>query len=419
MNFPQVLDEHSAPQSLLNFYKDRLERALTDQDALKHQIDQCKILQSDYNQVQLELQQRLVELAEAQSALQSAQEALIAEKQKSFELAKENDGLKIRELHDRRLIRHLVKLAEMSSFNEPDGKAPGVNGRHKRVRVELKGDPTTTLTDEAAVKTPGPSEGNVEYAQMAALNESLTLKVTALEAQLDEQKRYYVQLNQHLTHQATLLARQEVARSKRDARVLEQISGKLKQFHTYYADNLKEIIDQRGRNESMEASYRRQLDQLEKRVKELQHAISSKENSLQTIRTHVEQEWSSRSQITLVDLQKRLEQLDQELLKVKKEKMDKERESAQRIRSLSGQVERSKGSFRSYRTRMCLEIEGVVTDCASLIRKLTVLEQTVLKLDISNANATIILQTIEDLGSRASRLTQELNRVKGRCLDQR
>ncbi|KAJ1972164.1 hypothetical protein H4R34_005498 [Dimargaris verticillata] len=99
--------------------------------------------------------------------------------------------------------------------------------------------------------------------------------------------------------------------------------------------------------------------------------------------------------------------------------MDKERESAQRIRSLSGQVERSKGSFRSYRTRMCLEIEGVVTDCASLLRKLTVLEQTVLKLDISNANATLVLQAVEDLGNRASRLTQELNRVKGRCLDQR
>ncbi|KAJ1970805.1 hypothetical protein H4R34_005948, partial [Dimargaris verticillata] len=64
MNIPHVLDEHSASQSLLDFYKDRLERALTDQDSLKHQVDQCKILQSDYNQVQLELQQRLVELAE-------------------------------------------------------------------------------------------------------------------------------------------------------------------------------------------------------------------------------------------------------------------------------------------------------------------------------------------------------------------
>ncbi|KAJ1970576.1 hypothetical protein H4R34_006018, partial [Dimargaris verticillata] len=205
----------------------------------------------------------------------------------------------------------------MPSPNEPDGKAPGVNGRHKRVRMEFIASPTMAVDDEVATQPLGHPQSIVEYAQIAALNESLTLKLTALEAQLDEQKRYYVQLNQHLTHQNTLLTRQEVARSKRDARVLEQTAGKLKQFHTYYADNLKEIIDQRGRNESMEASYRRQLDQLEKHVKELQHALSSKENSLQTIRTHVEQEWSSRSQITLVDLQKRLEKLDQELLKVK------------------------------------------------------------------------------------------------------
>ncbi|KAJ1924921.1 hypothetical protein IWQ60_004901 [Tieghemiomyces parasiticus] len=403
------------------------------------QLERCKLVQDDFRKTQLDLQQRLVELAELQNALQKNQETLMAEKQRTFELAKENDQLKVRELEDRKKIRYLLSLAQSKPVRRTERPEETTSSDTcKRARLETGADVNGGHTRKRPVPVAG-DEG-IDIHTLQITNQGLQLKVNALETQLVEQKAYYERLNTTLANQSTLLTQQETLRARRDAQALALSGEKYHQIHRFYTDNLKELLHLRQEKEKVETEHHQAARALEAECKTLRSRMVHAEGELRStqkltpltalsrdfVLCHiiqsdqtVERKVSAHFEATIIDLQRRLELASQELLSTKREETRNQTRYTQKIDSLNQQVERTKTSFQAYRTRMYLELEGLITDCASLLRRLVSHQQTVLRLDIPNESASVLLRSAEDHSSRIDKLVQDLGRLKQRCLDQR
>ncbi|KAJ1654785.1 hypothetical protein IWQ61_005350 [Dispira simplex] len=429
MNLAKEIDDLPPSQELVQFYREKLENTQSTFAELSLQVDHCKVVQKDYQTLHTELQERLVELAELQNVLQKTQEALLAEKQKVFALQKENDTLKVQELEDRKKMRYLISRAQglqwIPSLHRNEFDAESLPFTKKRTHVPQDKESTTktprTLNGGEVTTARIYPQASLDDASDPVLTEvsreALRLKVKALEAQLEEQRSSYEKLNQNLATQNTLLTQREADRTQQEAEASQALMQKYHQIHGFYTDNLKDVLYLRRQKDQTETSYRQQLLVLETNVNHLTERLNQSEDRFKSTQRTAERELTQRYETTVNRLQKSLDRSNAELVQLKEETAETERKLSDRVQSLTIQAERHKSSFQSYRTRLYLEIEGCVTDCAALLRKLTLYQQTILRLSITNDQATTLLQGVEDFTNGVDRTIQELNRLKQRCMN--
>ncbi|KAJ1987184.1 hypothetical protein H4R33_002973 [Dimargaris cristalligena] len=410
MDTAQEIDNLPPSEALLWFYKEKLERS----DAFYHdfelQLDRCKVTQNEYIRTQLELQQRLVEMAELQTTLQKTQEALIQEKQRVFELSKENDGLKIRELEDRKKARYLLSVIKRLESDGSVEYTPASVSRTKRARLD---NSYYHSPNPKASPMVSPLSDEMDSIQLQHRAQSLQLRVESLESQLVDQKTHFERLNHNIATQNTNLTQRESLRTKRDAEALQLSREKYLKIHGFYTDNLKEVLKLRKQMDQSDNAQQLEVTRLNSQRTKLESQLSSAEGKLRSIHKTLIGQFES----TIADLQRRLEQTNQELLSTQKDQTKTESRLSNKVESLTGQLERIKSSFQSYKTRMYLEVEGSITDCASLYRNLVGHQQVILKQDIPNECAATLLQSTEEYSSRIDRVIQDLNRLKQRCLE--
>jgi len=111
--FKMALNEENEANTLLAFYRDRINAFDKERAEWLQKLETVKMSQAEFHKLQWELQKRREEIAELQSSLHESKLSLYNERQQILKLVRENDQLKVKELEDRK------KLSELMALNEP------------------------------------------------------------------------------------------------------------------------------------------------------------------------------------------------------------------------------------------------------------------------------------------------------------
>lgn len=266
---------HAPPPQPL--HTDEFER---EREELLRAVARCGVQAAELHRAEWEGRQRADEVAELQRALGDAQQALFDERSRLLALQAENDGLKLRELDDRRRIQQLLAAcgggcgappmeqsvalradggpAEVLSLPADGGGGWGAGGSGVGARLGGAGVSPSKQRRGGGGGGSGPGGSGAAAAAAAGVPpggvvrtvflpagdpSALALKVEALQAQLDEQRALHEERVEALL--ADRRVREEEAQRQRAAAAaaVEALSAKVEQLEDALRASTRDYLE--------------------------------------------------------------------------------------------------------------------------------------------------------------------------------
>ncbi|EDQ92038.1 uncharacterized protein MONBRDRAFT_22803 [Monosiga brevicollis MX1] len=290
-------------QELLEFYRKKIEEYEGDQAAILARLEKYKQTYEEKHKLQWDLAQRDSEIEQLQKALSDMQVYLFQEREHVLRLYAENDRLKVQELSDRKKIQRLLHMSstedageETTYFKQPGAtKIVAPHEKVKRAVLEERASKSTT-------RTSAKEELEVARKRLAFLedqNETLSLTVEALKAQLQDQARLAKEETAALIEDRKVRAEEAQLKSAKDAEQLRRQTEKLKNTQQLLYDSTRDLLELKYAHRAALRESEEEKERLLHRIEELkedidkQHAQAMahlKRQALQSTRVHTARE---------------------------------------------------------------------------------------------------------------------------------
>ncbi len=135
--FQAAQREEDDQKTLLAFYRDRLQNFDREREEWLQKLEQLTATKKETQYEASELQRKREEVAELQRSISEAKISLHNEREQKLKLLRENDGLKITELENRK------KIYELMVLNDPREKE---NAFYKDLRPDAKNQTKNDLS---------------------------------------------------------------------------------------------------------------------------------------------------------------------------------------------------------------------------------------------------------------------------------
>ncbi|TPX51280.1 hypothetical protein SeMB42_g00278 [Synchytrium endobioticum] len=392
-----VLENVRLPLSedLLGYYRSRLEKSEEEfQDAVAR-VDSIKISHEEHHRLEWELRKREDEITRLQRSLSDAQQALFDERRQLLKVMAENDDLKVQELKDRKKIRYLLSVAgtpdeETTYFRDTLDKRlvkiPTEDGQQKG------GEPDILLMEDEA--------------------EALKIKASALQTQLDEQKRAYEDHIENLKKDRTVQMEEERVRRRHEASRIEELVRKLHRLRALCRENTRELLHTKKAAHATERSLIEQRARLLENVSSATTRFNAEKDRVQVVEKQVESRIAKRTESVLTELRGQIAKNQDELRTLKAKTDQTEQQQKRKIEYLQNRLSTFQARYDELKRRRNYEIEGFTNDIVALRSKLKTLEKQILKYGPLEDRELALLTMARETGEKASTISTNLQRLK-------
>ncbi|KAK2149080.1 hypothetical protein NP493_3074g00001 [Ridgeia piscesae] len=262
-------------RELLEYYRKKISEFDSEHSEMLQKLDGYRATYEEQLKLQWQLRQREDEISELQKALSDMQVYLFQEREHVLRLYAENDRLKIRELEDRKKINKLLSISgltesEVSYFlKEPPAVAVVQQQLPKKLQNELANKHNQNQLSSAAglcwCKRLGKKERDAIVAgeqQYRHDNQTLSLQVEALQAQLEEQTRLSREQLEAMFEDRRVKQEESDARRQRDTDKIQVITKKLHKTQELLYDSTKDYLQQRYDHRNTERLWIHDKDRL-------------------------------------------------------------------------------------------------------------------------------------------------------------
>ncbi|KAJ1342159.1 hypothetical protein BSLG_003286 [Batrachochytrium salamandrivorans] len=387
-------------EELLEYYRRRIESSENEFQSATQRIDQLSISHNDSHKLSWELHKRAQEVVEMQQALSDFQTALFDERKHTLRIVADNDQLKsgapeeeVTYFRDR-LDKRLVKIARVSK-----GPASGISDKIEKGKIEEQD--LIILEDEV---------------------QGLKLTVSALQTQLDEQRKAYDDTLSGLMKDRSNKTEEERVRREYDAVKVEEYLSTIKKLQLL---RTKKVSHAHERNLIEEkAAMVKELNSLQAR---LSHEHDRNENAEKVIESRVNRKQES----IVADLRHHISKLEADVRAAKLLHDQTEAANTRKINYFKSRLETVNASekmkltlpmviwglyiedsYTSLKRRRDYEIEGFTNDILSLRKQLRTLEKNILKFSPLEDKELVLLNLARLTGERASKISTQLQSLK-------
>ncbi|KAH6585796.1 hypothetical protein BASA61_006723 [Batrachochytrium salamandrivorans] len=415
-------------EELLEYYRRRIESSENEFQSATQRIDQLSISHNDSHKLSWELHKRAQEVVEMQQALSDFQTALFDERKHTLRIVADNDQLKIQELKDRKKIRFLLSLGgapeeEVTYFRDRLDK------RLVKIARVSKG-PASGISDKI-------EKGKIEEQDLIILEDEvqgLKLTVSALQTQLDEQRKAYDDTLSGLMKDRSNKTEEERVRREYDAVKVEEYLSTIKKLRTLCRENTRELLRTKKVSHAHERNLIEEKAAMVKELNSLQARLSHEHDLGQweyiniisyaqfniinlgygsTLLVVVIEFRVNRKQESIVaDLRHHISKLEADVRAAKLLHDQTEAANTRKINYFKSRLETVNASYTSLKRRRDYEIEGFTNDILSLRKQLRTLEKNILKFSPLEDKELVLLNLARLTGERASKISTQLQSLK-------
>ncbi|KAH6570926.1 hypothetical protein BASA62_004092 [Batrachochytrium salamandrivorans] len=393
-------------EELLEYYRRRIESSENEFQSATQRIDQLSISHNDSHKLSWELHKRAQEVVEMQQALSDFQTALFDERKHTLRIVADNDQLKIQELKDRKKIRFLLSLGgapeeEVTYFRDRLDK------RLVKIARVSKG-PASGISDKI-------EKGKIEEQDLIILEDEvqgLKLTVSALQTQLDEQRKAYDDTLSGLMKDRSNKTEEERVRREYDAVKVEEYLSTIKKLRTLCRENTRELLRTKKVSHAHERNLIEEKAAMVKELNSLQARLSHEHDRNENAEKVIEFRVNRKQESIVADLRHHISKLEADVRAAKLLHDQTEAANTRKINYFKSRLETVNASYTSLKRRRDYEIEGFTNDILSLRKQLRTLEKNILKFSPLEDKELVLLNLARLTGERASKISTQLQSLK-------
>ncbi|KAH6568662.1 hypothetical protein BASA60_008527 [Batrachochytrium salamandrivorans] len=393
-------------EELLEYYRRRIESSENEFQSATQRIDQLSISHNDSHKLSWELHKRAQEVVEMQQALSDFQTALFDERKHTLRIVADNDQLKIQELKDRKKIRFLLSLGgapeeEVTYFRDRLDK------RLVKIARVSKG-PASGISDKI-------EKGKIEEQDLIILEDEvqgLKLTVSALQTQLDEQRKAYDDTLSGLMKDRSNKTEEERVRREYDAVKVEEYLSTIKKLRTLCRENTRELLRTKKVSHAHERNLIEEKAAMVKELNSLQARLSHEHDRNENAEKVIESRVNRKQESIVADLRHHISKLEADVRAAKLLHDQTEAANTRKINYFKSRLETVNASYTSLKRRRDYEIEGFTNDILSLRKQLRTLEKNILKFSPLEDKELVLLNLARLTGERASKISTQLQSLK-------
>jgi coiled-coil domain-containing protein 77 len=448
-------------RELLEYYRKKIAEFDDEHDSMLQKLDQYKMTYEEQHKTQWELRQREDEIAELQKALSDMQVYLFQEREHVLRLYAENDRLKIRELENHKKIQTLLSVSgltdnEVSYFiKEPPAKAIV----KQKLPRKLQNQDVASSTDKTTSLNVGPlrtltSRGHKEQMseeeeRLIKDNQTLSLQIEALQAQMKEQTRLAKEQVDGLMEDRRVRLEEFDTRRLRDQDKIDMLTEKLHKTQELLYDSTRDFLNLRFEHREHEKRWMVEKDRLLQELDACHQEldidrrqpsgstaaklldVSTMEDGLVGPLTRHEEykamEYQCKEAQKLADLyREQVIQLEDQLSRIREEGDVGKELFKLRSEKMAKHLEIMNKRYGELERRRNLEVEGFKTDIKLLRQRLKDVEKQLYKITIGFSDDLCmpeqrpddidvqILRNVRRTAARSSALMDELKSLKSK-----
>ncbi|KAJ1562742.1 Coiled-coil domain-containing protein 77 [Nowakowskiella sp. JEL0078] len=392
-------------EDLLNYYRQRLERADQDYDDALNRIDILKIAQEDYHRSQWELLKREAEIAELQNLLSDHRERAFDERKQLLKIMAENDHLKVMELKDRKKIRYLLSVSgnspsEITYFRDLIDK--------RLVRIHQTGENKNSSKS---------SKENHQERDIVILEdeiEGLKLNLTAVQTQLDEQRTFYEQTISQLKRDRELSSQEHKVWLEQSKQKSAELLESNRRLRTLCRENTRELLFTKKSVHNYERQLIEEKTVLFEENVDLKKKLETEVHKSQSIEKTVEAKITRKHDSIISDLKSRNIKLEESLNIAKMRNEDVGAQYQRKIDQLQSRSDAALSNLNSLKKRRDFEIEGFTNDIILLRKQLKTLERSILKYAPLEDKELVLLGMAQATGQKVAHMSTTLQGLKAK-----
>ncbi|CAF0887576.1 unnamed protein product [Rotaria sp. Silwood1] len=434
-------------RELLEFYRRKIAQYDNERDDILQKLDRYKVAYEEKHKLEWELRKRESEIVELQKAISDLQIYLFQEREQVLRLYAENDRLKIQELQDRKKINRLLNLCgvteeEITYFiKEP----PGVGIVPQKVSPIVVNEQRSS----SSYKKDLVEQKSSNISSQIRDNETLSLQIEALQAQLEEQTKLAKEQIESLLEDRRVRIEEYDVQRKRDEERLKQAQEKIVQMQNLLHESTKDVIESKFDLRNAEKQWLHEKDQLLQELDKTAAHEQRKDDEILFLNAsnHI-QNTSSAASILLqenayfeeerkkyedeihaleqqhVQTHKLAEMyrnqvlaLEEQLCKIREEGDVTREIYKDRSEKMGQRLTLSNERFKELERRRNMEIEGFKTDIKMLRQKLKYVEKQLFRVTVGltgNSDEIDVLQHVKETAVRSKEMQGELNHLKAK-----
>ncbi|XP_013384088.1 coiled-coil domain-containing protein 77 isoform X3 [Lingula anatina] len=397
-------------RELLEYYRKKIAEYDDEHEMMNRKLDQYRMTYMEQHKLQWELRQREEEIAELQKALSDMQVYLFQEREHVLRLYAENDRLKIRELDDRKKIHQLLAVSGVSEgevsyfFKEPPAKPIIPQRQPHRVSSQAKGVPSqargesTSRQHKGKRKVLGVVDQNASPSDQDRYNsdnQTLTLQVEALQAQLEEQTRLAKDHVDGLLEDRRVKIEEYEARRQRDHDKIQTLLEKLTKTQDLLYDSTKDFLELRYEGRANERRWMAEKDQFLRELDVCKQQLNISRDKVLNVsdealdakqKREVEVEalqYDLEQAVKMSDMyREQVIQLEDERARIREEGDVSKDIFKERTDKMSRRLQLMNARYQELEKRRNLEVEGFKNDIKMLRAKLKEMEKQLYKVTV-------------------------------------
>ncbi|ELT96376.1 hypothetical protein CAPTEDRAFT_147477, partial [Capitella teleta] len=426
-------------RELLEYYRLKIGDFDNEQDIMLQRLDGYKATceeQVSIHKIQWEIRQREEEISELQKALSDMQVYLFQEREHILRLYSENDRLKIRELDDRKKVATLLSISgltesEVSYFmKEPPAKAIVQQKLPKKLQNELAAAKNNAVGLSGKKQASMKADEEREAAAYRKDNQTLSLQVEALQAQLGEQTKLAKEQIDALMEDRRVRMEEFETRRQRDVDKIQTLTEKLHKTQDLLHDSTQDLLSQRYGHRDRERDWMMEKDRFLRELDACKQELNiSKDNDIFGITdesedTRQQQEEEIQSLKYELNQAQKLGHMYREQVIQLEDKLSRIREEGEvgkdlfkeRSEKMTKRLDLMNQRYADLERRRNLEVEGFKNDIKLLRGRLKAVEKQLFKVPSKRPDDVDmqILRNVRRTAGHSKELMGELKSLKGK-----
>ena len=366
--------------AMLDFLKTRVAGFEQERAALLDRVDTLVESRGEEHSLLWELKRSSEEVHALQKALSDAHAFLFEERERLLALRAENDELKIQELEDRRRIQHLLKLT--APFEEDVTFERGIRPDAITVRPPPQGPVSDRFTAAGSGGThthphPGgggpPAERIVRTIYLPTANtDTLILRVEALQAQLEEQRRFADERVAALLEDRRIREKdKDEARLRLGARV-DALTERLASTEALLQRVTRDLLQARRLKDAAEAEAAGVVHEAQEAKRGAEALAARTDREIEEAREGIQ----ARADEYVSKFRAELREKEAEVLRMETVYATMKAAFEKRVADLEGKNGRLRAANLDLEARRAMDVEGFTATITSLRQRLKSLERT-------------------------------------------
>ncbi|XP_014675757.1 PREDICTED: coiled-coil domain-containing protein 77-like, partial [Priapulus caudatus] len=373
-------------RELLEHYREKIAQYDEEHEVLTKKLDDCMALCEKQHKLEWQLQQRSDEIAALQKALSDIQVHLFQEREHVLRLYADNDKLRIREAEDRKRIQQLLSLAgaeedEVTYLMQVPTKMPPMPEMYPdSLRHQLLADQADKKSTKASRAKRNKRPSSVDSEKFKLQNDTLSLQVEALYAQLDEQTSLAHDQVQALLDDRRVLMDEADAMRCRDVAQIEELTSRLQKTEGLLHESTRDYLQLKYQGRAEERQWMSEKEVLLRELDRYRQAVS-----IFAFLGTQELEKQLRQSNKLCEMyREQCVALEDQLCGCREKADAQEVMFKARSEKIGERLELMQRRYKELERRRLLEAEGFKTDIRMLRSKLKDLERQLLKVAVGN-----------------------------------